>query len=44
MINIGFDFDINLSIQYVENILKNQIKNVDLTDKLKQTLTSLYKT
>ncbi len=44
MINIGFDFDLDLSIHYLNSKLKEEIKNADLIDKVKQTLTSFYKT
>ena len=44
MINIGFEFEIDLGIHYLGSDLKDEIKDQSLIDKVKQTLTSFYKT
>ena len=44
MINIGFDFEIDLGIHYLNSSLKDEINDPSLIDKVKQTLTSFYRT
>lgn len=44
MINIGFDFEIDMGIYYLNSRLKDEIKDQNLIEKVKQTLTSFYKT
>lgn len=44
MINIGFDFEIDMGIYYLNSALKDEIKDQNLIEKVKQTLTSFYKT
>lgn len=39
MINIGFEFEIDLGIHYLNSSLKDEIKDQNLVDKVKQTLT-----
>lgn len=42
MINIGFEFEIDLGLHYLNSDLKDEIKDQNLVDKVKQTLTSFY--
>ena len=44
MINIGFDFEIDLGIHSLNSHLKDEIREAHLIDKVKQTLTSFYST